>query len=229
MAGRTPHLAARRWDFIDDPMLQDILRRDYDELRRLVRRRADKSVVVLSGTIVEALLAGLLSKDKEAAIQALRRKSGNREPKPFAEWTLYPLIQAAVELKLLDGNAEIQASALKDFRNLIHPLVQERMLAVLNAGTVNTALALLVSVLDHLESQRTRAVKKGLEQWTVSRGLTPTWTATHGYLPKLYVNGEAFTLFLISSKHRLQIRFGRLRAVVHSSRSKPCASSCDSG
>ncbi len=204
------HLTPRRWDFVDDPALREIVSRDYEELRRLIRRGADKSVVVLSGTIVEALLAGILSKDKEAAIQAWKDKNPGKEPKPFNEWTIYQLIQASVRLGILDGSTEILASALQNFRNLIHPLVMERKSITLNSGTVSTAVSLLVSVLDFVETGRTQEVVDRLKGWVALRGLVPTLTSTGAYLPKLYVDGEPFTLFS-QRKNKIQIRFGRLK------------------
>jgi len=203
------HLTPRRWDFVADPALREIVSRDYEELRRLIRIGADKSLVVLSGTIVEALLAGILSKDKEAAIQAWKEKNPGKEPKPFNEWTIYQLIQAAVRLGILDGSNEILASALQNFRNLIHPLVMERKSITLNSGTVSTAVSLLVSVLDFVETGRTQEVVDRLKGWVALRGLEPTQTSAGAYLPKLYVDGEAFTLFS-QRKNKLHIRFGRL-------------------
>ncbi len=203
-------LTPRRWDFVEDPALQTILRQDYEELRRLVRAGADKSAVVLSGTLVEALLAGLLSNEKEAARQAWKERNGGRTPAPFEEWTLYPLIQAAVKLEKLDGASEILAGALKDFRNLIHPLAQTRKSIVLTKGTVTTAVALLVGVLDYVESARTRETVQRLEAWVVARGLVPSFTPAQAYMPKLYIDGEAHTLFALR-RNRVQIRFGRLK------------------
>jgi hypothetical protein len=44
------------FDFVSDPKFKELLRRDYQELKNCMDVKAAKSVLVLSGSIIEALL-----------------------------------------------------------------------------------------------------------------------------------------------------------------------------
>jgi len=204
-------LAQRDWGFVSDPTLQGILRRDYEELRRLARLRADKSIVVMCGSIMEAFLASLLSQDIPGAEQALKEKLPGKSIPPFEQWNLYTLIQAAVKLGYLDGSTEIQATVIKDYRNLIHPLLQYRKAVALNSGTVNAALSLLDGVLDSVEKTRVNDVLESIRSWAERNGFISAWTPAETYLPELHVDGEKYTPLAVRKDHKIQIRFGNFK------------------
>jgi hypothetical protein len=113
----TPVTEQRQFRFINNVKLRTIIERDYSEIQRAYIAQCWKSVIILSGGSIEAILADLLKSNEKAAISA---KSAPSET-DIMRWDLSQLIKVAVELKLVSVGVEKLSQPLREYRNLVHP------------------------------------------------------------------------------------------------------------
>lgn len=99
------------FEFISDKRFRELLERDYQELQICLESKAVKSVLVLSGSIIEAMLT-------EYFIQF--PPTGLNEAQ-ILKSTLNELINWAVQENVISDKEKNLASVVKDYRNLIHP------------------------------------------------------------------------------------------------------------
>jgi hypothetical protein len=113
----TPVTERREFQFVRRPEIRAILERDFSEAQRAYISECWKSVIVLSGGMIEAVLADLLLHNQGVAISA------SKAPKnpDITRWDLADLINVAVELKLVSPGVEKLSHPIREYRNLIHP------------------------------------------------------------------------------------------------------------
>lgn len=99
------------FDFISDKNFRELLIRDYQELKNCVETKSTKSVLVLSGSIIEAVLT-------EYFIQF--PPDGKNEAQILTS-TLNNLVEWAVQEGVISEKEKNLAGVVKDYRNLIHP------------------------------------------------------------------------------------------------------------
>lgn len=104
--------------FINDRDLREILERDYIEIQRAYVSSCWKSVIILCGGSIEAILLDRLLKD-EAAAKSAKTAPGSKSN--LTKWDLDELIKVATELKYVEPNAGTLADPVRQFRNLVHP------------------------------------------------------------------------------------------------------------
>ncbi|MDD3989921.1 MAG: hypothetical protein PHP30_07505, partial [Bacteroidales bacterium] len=99
------------FDFISDPMFKSILERDFQELDNCVKYGLSKSALVLSGSIIEAVLLEYFTHNLPDGMtqEELLRKE------------LYQLIEQAVKKQLISERSKQLSIVIKNYRNLIHP------------------------------------------------------------------------------------------------------------
>lgn len=142
-------LPEQNWDFVKQNELREILRRDYAELNKLLGAKAHKSSLIMCGSILEAVLVDVLREQGTAATSAYRElfaRKGSSCP-PLEEWKLYQLISVAEVLGRLDNDARRQADILRDYRNLIHPILETRRATVLDEELILAEVSLLKRIL----------------------------------------------------------------------------------
>ena len=153
----------REFAYVRDVDLRGIVERDYHELViKLFPTGSWKSVVILAGSILEALLGDLLTRDPvrvssaESASSAPKKKGGG--PRDITsdaredEWMLFDLIQVADELKLLPaGWKEGLHVNLRDPRNYVHPRKEKKQTDKLTQGEAFVSVGSLMKICDHLE------------------------------------------------------------------------------
>jgi len=113
----TPITEKRQFAFINDLDLRAIIERDYSEVQRAYIAQCWKSVIILSGGAIEAILTDLM---KSNELTAKASKSAPKEP-DITRWDLAQLIGVAVELKLVSTAVEKLSHSLREYRNLVHP------------------------------------------------------------------------------------------------------------
>ena len=104
--------------FIKDEKLKEIIRRDYSEIVKNFATECYKSVIILCGGIIEALLLYKLRENEQVA------KKSNKAPKEddIEKWDLNHLIEVATDIKIIKEPAINKLShSVRDYRNLIHP------------------------------------------------------------------------------------------------------------
>lgn len=118
--GEGPSIGADLLDFtyVHDSRLRLILQRDYREVLRAVDAKCWKAVAILSGGLIEGLLADALSDDVPNATSAAAAPGKNLD---ILSWRLVDLINVAVELGTVSKGAEKLSHSVRDYRNLIHP------------------------------------------------------------------------------------------------------------
>lgn len=99
------------FDFISDDKFRTILIRDYLELQICIEQKASKAVLILSGSIIEAVLL-------EYFIHNLPQ---NITEDKLLKWDLNDLIKEAVNTNLISTKTKDLSSVIRNYRNLIHP------------------------------------------------------------------------------------------------------------
>lgn len=113
----SPVTQAKTFPFVRDVRIRDIIERDYSELQRAFIAECWKSVILLAGSSIEALLVDLLEQNQPSAVAA---KAAPR-PTDITRWDLSDLIKVAIELKLISTGVEKLSHSIREYRNLIHP------------------------------------------------------------------------------------------------------------
>jgi hypothetical protein len=135
----TPVTETREFSFINDPELRRVLERDYGEIQRAYIAKCWKSVIILSGGAIEAILTDLLLQDPSRAKAATKAPS-----KPdITRWDLAELINVSVELGLISPGAEKLSHPVREYRNLVHPGNEIRSGLTFDAEEARIALEVL--------------------------------------------------------------------------------------
>jgi hypothetical protein len=119
---QTPVTETRSFSFVTDAQIKGILERDYQEIQRGAISHNWKSVIILSGGSIEAILLDLLQKDETTAKASTKAP---REPN-LNKWNLNDLIEVAVETRLVGAEVAKLSHSVREYRNLIHPGVEVR-------------------------------------------------------------------------------------------------------
>ena len=148
----------RDFSFICDGDLKSIIQRDYLEFNNiLIPDNAWKSAVVLSGSILEAVLYDVLENPKYytqalAATKAPKDRSGVVIDLKTKEWKLINLINVAEEIGVLPtARANAIDQILRDYRNFVHPKKELRSQFPCTEAEAFLAKGALDSVLNHFE------------------------------------------------------------------------------
>jgi hypothetical protein len=113
----TPVTERREFGFVADGDLRKIVERDYSEAQRAFVANCWKSVIILSGGMIEAMLSDVLI-SKEA--QALNSPKAPKNRK-ITQWNLEDLINVSVDLRLVSTGVEKLSHPIREYRNLVHP------------------------------------------------------------------------------------------------------------
>jgi hypothetical protein len=119
-AAAVPQVAVdqqRHFHFIADPDLKVVLERDYQEIQRAFTAGCWKSVIILSGGAIEAILLDLLQRNSAVAKESTRAPNQT----DLTRWDLKDLIAVSVDCKLVSDSVEKLSSPVREYRNLIHP------------------------------------------------------------------------------------------------------------
>lgn len=103
------------FSFIKDQELSVILERDYAEIAKALISESWKSVMILSGGAIEAILLDLLAKNPDSL------SSAKAPQKDLLRWDLNNLIEVATEEELVDAEVSMLTDSVRNYRNLIHP------------------------------------------------------------------------------------------------------------
>jgi hypothetical protein len=113
----TPVTQTRDFGFMHDSDLRKCVERDYAEIQRAFIAQCWKSVIILSGGTIEAILTDLLLRDLARATGAASAPKQH----DISRWDLRDLIKVAVELGLVSAGVEKLSHSVREYRNLVHP------------------------------------------------------------------------------------------------------------
>ena len=128
-----------QFPFIVDSTLRSIVERDYEEIQKASISNCYKSVIILCGGTIEAILTDVLLKNKP---QATSSESAPRI-KDISRWTFSDLIDVVVELNLVTVGVQKLSHPLREYRNIIHPSYEIRNHLQFGAEEAKIALAML--------------------------------------------------------------------------------------
>lgn len=115
---KTPITETRSFHFIDNEKLREILIRDDGEIQNNIVVRNWKSAIILIGACIEAILLDLVQKNETQV------RTSQKAPKEsdILKWDLSELIEVCVDTKLVGAEVgKLSHSAVREYRNLIHP------------------------------------------------------------------------------------------------------------
>ena len=135
----TPVTETRDFSFVADPELRKVVERDYAEVQRAYIAKCWKSVIILSGGAIEAVLVDRLLQDTGSA------RSASKAPKEsdIRKWDFADTINVCVELGLVSPSAERLSHSVRQYRNLVHPGNEIRNKLTFDAEEARIALEVL--------------------------------------------------------------------------------------
>jgi hypothetical protein len=134
----TPVTETRQFTFINDPKVRSIIERDYNEIQRCFLSNCWKSVLILCGGAIEAILLDLLLNHEADAVSAVAAPNND-----INRWNLSQLIDVAVELNLVPTGVMNLSHSLREYRNLVHPGNEIRSNLVFDKEEANIAIEIL--------------------------------------------------------------------------------------
>lgn len=108
-----------------DPVIIRSLRSRWEEAQRCIGAQAHLATVLLLGSILEGMLLIVIQANPAEANRSSKSpKDANGKARIFREWSLNDYIEVACECGWLQGDRLRFSHALRESRNLIHPLLQ---------------------------------------------------------------------------------------------------------
>lgn len=138
-----------------DASFQTVIEQRISEIHKTLKADAALAVIFLCGSTLEGLLLDAATKNGQEfnqANSAPKDKRGNT--RPFHEWPLDSLINAAHEVGLLSLDIKKHSHSLKDFRNYIHPRQQAVQNFKPDSHTAKISWQVLQAAIANLGGQR---------------------------------------------------------------------------
>lgn len=132
-----------------------VLQQRYREVLICIENKASLAVVILCGSILEAVLLGVAVQNRnyfEQNIRAPKNKKG--EIRCVEDWKLTNLIDVACDLKILKEDVRQFSHSLRDFRNYIHPYKQIQSEFNPDADTANICHQVLIAAVNDLKTYK---------------------------------------------------------------------------
>ncbi len=142
------------FNFITDEALRSCLESDRSELERCLQAKAWKSVHVLAGSIIEAVLIDYL------VFSGFKTKSGSDPLK----MDLATAISACQQEGAITEKTSHLCSAIKDYRNLLHPGRSVRLGETIDENSAGVAHALLGIIAEEVSKKKRESYGYTAEQ-----------------------------------------------------------------
>lgn len=153
--GEGSRYESRHFDFISDKELKAIIERDYRELSVfLFPMGAWKSCVIMSGSILEAILYDILGSHKFIQQSNSSTKSPKSKNLHKGEWSLQNLIDVAVDIRVIpEKRAHTIDQVIRDYRNFVHPNKEIRSAHPCSEAEALLAKGALDGICNYLENK----------------------------------------------------------------------------
>ena len=129
------------FDFVSDDKFRSILERDFAELQVCLNNNAVKSVLVLSGSIIEAILLEYF----------INNIPTNMNKNQVLKLTFANLINEAHTEGLISSISKDLSSVIRNYRNLIHPGKEVRTQETYDYETGAVSLHLVKIILKEIK------------------------------------------------------------------------------
>jgi hypothetical protein len=143
------------FNFISDEDFRVSLENDYRELEKAKQSESWKSLHVLAGSIVEAVLADYL-----ISIDYHQKKSGTN----VLSMDLGQLIKASEDQGILTSKSAGLSNVIREYRNLIHPGRQIRLKEKVDRNSSQVATALVEMIVEEVSNSHHRVYGPTAEQ-----------------------------------------------------------------
>lgn len=195
------------FEFISDDSFQDILKRDFQELYKCRETKSSKSVLILSGSILEALLTDYFQENLPAGYTT----------KTILETTLSTLLDLAEAEKIISKSEKSLATVIKDYRNLIHPGREVRKKESFDHETAELAFSILGILVTRIEQKYREKFSFSAED--ILDNLNRDWNYRSIYsmvITKLSSGEKAILLDeFVSIENRLKSNFDHFKDEFH--------------
>ena len=132
-----------------------IVEQRLDEIRRIIPVNAHLSVIMLSGSILEAVLLGAGQRDFKKFMSSTKCPSNAAgKAKPIQNWSLAQLIDVACDIRVLQPDIGKFSHGLRHFRNYIHPYRQMSENFTPDDHTAKVCFQVLKAALADIAGQR---------------------------------------------------------------------------
>lgn len=138
-----------KFEFISDKKFKEILLRDYEELLNCYEIKATKSILILCGSIIEAILI-------EYFIECLPH---GKTKDDLLRLTLGQLLEIAETEKVITTKIKKLSSVIQDYRNLIHPGREVRKEEKFSNEDAEIAMTLLKITVDSIKAKYTENIR----------------------------------------------------------------------
>jgi len=172
-------------DFISDEILKTMLERDYNELQNCLEHGLDKSTILLAGSIIEAILVDCF----------LNFLPKGKKKKDILKASLSDLISWAFKENLISETTRDLSSAVRQYRNLIHPGREYRQKQKVSNKIATVSLNLVEIILEEISERYSE--KRGYTSEQAIRKLEndPTSITIIDHIIKNMSEGERIKLF----------------------------------
>lgn len=138
-AETTPVTQHKDFTFVKEAALRSIVERDYIEIQKAFVSGCWKSVIILAGGVLEAILIDQLQQKSSLAKSSPKALKG----KEISDWGLVHLILVAVDLKLVLPGLDKLSHSIREYRDLVHPTVELRSNLKVNPEEARIAIEVL--------------------------------------------------------------------------------------
>lgn len=126
------------FNFLSDSKIKNIIERDYEELQKLAINGATKSIIIVSGGILESLLIDALVFAEELDFKNACQKS------------LFDLLKLAKDKKII--REDVLSNAIRNYRNLVHAGKEIRENIHFDSADADLAISAIKIVLRDLKN-----------------------------------------------------------------------------
>lgn len=141
-------------ELIDDKFLSELMNKRWLEIKQNYESESYLSTIVLLGSILEGLLYYYISSNyKTIKSCSSAPKDSSKKIIPIDNWTLNDLIYVAHECTWLDADIKSFNEALRDYRNLIHPKVQNDKQIFPDKDTCNICIDVVIAAFNDFKNK----------------------------------------------------------------------------
>lgn len=142
-------------DLVSDREMANILTLRWLESKRALKAEAYLSTIILLGSILEGVLLDLVQQHPQEASSAWMVLNPKKGSVPvFDKWPLQELIKVAHKCGWMGRHVGDFSSALREYRNLVHPARQQKENVYPSGRTCKVSFAVVEAALDDLSHHK---------------------------------------------------------------------------
>lgn len=173
------------FEFISNDTFRTMLERDKCEMESCLKAGNHKSVLILAGSIIEAVLVDFF----------LVFLSDNETEKTILKSPLHKLINMAVDENLISERTKDISTVVRNYRNLIHPGKEFRLKERVDKHSANVAANLVEIIIDELRDEFSKKFGYKADAVVAKVRIDPSCGAIFEHMVEQMVPSERLKLF----------------------------------